>query len=512
MLEGKAALPHWQKIGIHHHHGINVPLFSLHSQLSSGIGEYLDLLPLIRTLPEMGFDTLQLLPLNDTGQLASPYSAISAQALNPLHISLHPFTDAKMPCHGRRVNYPAVRRFKLEALRTYFDREFQQISGSDAYQSFVNENTWLDTYAAFLALKQDNGWTKWQTWSHHPSLEEALRDHPDEVNFHKMVQYFAFTQMKQVKQVATECGVYIKGDLPILLRPNSADVYWNQEWFDLTESAGAPPDMYAPDGQDWGFPLYRWDVLEKAGFPFWRQRLKVASDLYHLYRVDHVVGLFRIWAAKAKVFRPKDDTKWIPQGRKLLTMMLEASPMLPIAEDLGVVPDTVRQELEDLGIPGTSVIRWERKWETDGSFIPHDAYRPLSLSCVSTHDSELLGEWWTTMKSERTAFCRFMHWKNSKILSLKKRIETLQACHQTASLFHVNLLGEYLAIRDNWCDPDPSRDRINVPGLVADTNWSVRIKPSVEEITSDPIFKESMRQFSTVSLQRQPSEATRPLP
>jgi len=193
--------------------------------------------------------------------------------------------------------------------------------------------------------------------------------------------------------------------------------------------------MYAADGQNWGCPVYNWEAMKENKYSWWRNRLLTMSQYYHIYRIDHVVGFFRIWAiqkygkAVDGAFDPPDTKLWIPQGEELMKMLLETSEMLPIGEDLGTVPTDVRICLQRLGICGTKVLRWERKWdEKDQPFIPINDFNADSMSTVSTHDSETLSQWWETQKSDFKMYCKHKGWKCEfgKPLTTDHRIEMLR--------------------------------------------------------------------------------------
>jgi len=296
--------------------------------------------------------------------------------------------------------------------------------------------------------------------------------------------------------------------------------------FDLSRCAGAPPDMYSSVGQDWGLPLYNWPEMKHEGFRWWKERLRVAEELYHLYRLDHVVGFYRIWAipkglpATQGAFEPADEKLWILQGEELLRMMLECCEMMPIAEDLGTVPDEVKLSLHKLGICGTKVLRWERFWsrKSDGMnscncfisdelilvgypFVPLEMYNVDSMSTVGTHDSELLKEWWTKKDNGDAVieYCKCKGWPVPVVgseLTVQQHLEILQNSHRTPSLFHINPIQEYFAAFDalrsqdsGLCNSsipklsqdDPRLERVNVPGTVSDFNWTYRFRLTLEE-------------------------------
>ncbi len=498
---------HWKPIGAEHHHGINLPLFSLRTKNSCGIGEYSDLIPLITWCSKLGLDVIQLLPLNDTGKDPSPYSAISAFALNPVHLGIEALPNISKHADlqkellvlkelnsAQRVDSQKVGDLKQGILRKYIQKEKGSLLQKKELFAFINSNPWLLGYALFRSIKEKNRWTNWETWPETlknisiPSYQALLSEFADENFVHMAVQYFCFKQMEEAKKHATSKGVMLKGDVPILIGRDSADVWVNRSLFRMEYSAGAPPDMYNQDGQSWGFPIYNWKDMEARQFQWWKERLQTTSHCYHLYRLDHIVGFFRIWAiplgktAKEGKFTPSDESIWIEHGRKILKMMLENCPLLPIGEDLGTVPPAVRVCLKELGICGTKVMRWERLWTGDRSFIKKENYPIESMTTLSTHDSETLQQWWHDYPEEATAFANFKKWSYTPKLSIAQRKEILTDSHHTGSLFHINLLQEYLALFPDMIWQKTDDERINIPGKVLKTNWTYRFKPSLEEM------------------------------
>lgn len=506
----------WEKIGPQHHHGINIPLFSLRSKQSCGIGEYPDLLLLLPWCRKIGCDTLQLLPLNDSGRDSSPYNALSGMALNPIHLGLaHLPLIEKMVSqeelqrlqqlsNTQRIDYHLVRKEKEDFFRKYHAKVFPLFKEDPDYLAFVHNNPWLIPYSLFKTLKILNQWTPWNTWP--PELKDPsptswshlLKEYDREIEFHSFIQYLCFQQLTHVKKEAEKLGLFIKGDIPILIDRESADVWRHKNLFLLDYSAGAPPDMYSDEGQYWGFPLYNWEEMEEENYRWWKERLAFASQLYHIYRIDHIVGFYRIWGipldkpAKEGKFIPEDRSQWIPHGEKLMQMMLENSPMLPIGEDLGTVPPEVRVSLAKLGICGTKVLRWERNWNGDKSFIPPQQFIPLSMTTVSTHDSDTLQLWWKNSPEDAKDFAHFKKWINHPELTPDQQKEILWDSHHSGSLFHINLLNEYLALVPGMTWPLLEDEKINFPGTFSDRNWSYRFKPYVEEIISNPSLEQAM--------------------
>ncbi len=499
----------WKKIGVHPHHGINFPLSAIHSSQSCGIGEFFDLIPIIDWCHRLKIDFIQLLPLNNSEADPSPYNAISSCALNLVYLSLHalPYLE-KLPDLKKklkdfdalnqlhRIAYTEVRTHKLGWLHAYFDKIGDKITKSKEFNHFCTENRWVEPYALFKALQDRLGGTSWTDWPQElrsPSakdLKMLIRRYWAEASFYMALQFLCFSQLKKVKEYANAKGVFLMGDFPFLVSRESVDVWQYPEFFNTELSGGAPPDYYNAEGQNWGSPIYNWDNLRKKHFAWWKRRLKCAENFFDLFRLDHVLGFFRIWGipqgklSKEGHFVPLDEKTWEMHGKELLTMVASSTRMLPIGEDLGTVPDIVRPCLKELGICATKVMRWERKWEEDKRFTPIQYYPPISITCISTHDSETLSLWWKNFSDEAKDYAAFKHWVYSPHLSDLQREEILWDSHHTTSLFHVNLLQEYLAFFPDLSWPNPEDERINIPGKVLVTNWTYRFKPSVEMITS----------------------------
>lgn len=504
---------HWKKIGFAPHHGICLSLSSLRTRKSCGIGEFLDLIPLIDWCKSIQFDCIQLLPLNDSGDDPSPYNALSSCALDPIYLSLtdlpeigslsqelesfHSLNDLQ------RVPKWQVKHQKMKWLYAYFQKTFSHLS--DSYQEFLAKNSWLKNYALFKALKDHYGGKRWQEWplefqSPQIQIDEALQN---SIHFHSFLQYHCFLQLEKVHTYATQREVLIKGDIPILLSPDSADVWENRSLFQLDLAAGAPPDYYNPLGQKWGFPLYDWDQMRRTHFEWWKRRLKIAENFFHIYRIDHVVGFFRIWAVPEGKkpaeghFVPSDPSLWPHQGREILEKLIDATSLLPVAEDLGTIPREVRPILKDLGICRTIILRWERRWDTDRSYVPYSEYEPLSLTTVSTPDTDILRSWWKNAPEESIPFSHFKNWAYQPDLTNEQLFDILYDVHHTPSCFHINLFQEYLSLFPHLVWPNPEDERINVPGTLLPTNWTYRFRPYLEDILRESELASTMRSIKS---------------
>ncbi|HET7839681.1 MAG TPA: 4-alpha-glucanotransferase, partial [Rectinemataceae bacterium] len=297
--------------------GLAVPLSSLRSASSPGCGEYPDLAAMGDLASSWGMGLVQLLPVNDTGSQTSPYSALSAFALHPLYIRITELPEIR-PAAAKSMRAEAlalVDRFrdaeavpheellvaKLELLWRVWEHG-GQASRADL-DRWIQANPWVRAYAAFVELKRRNGGKPWWEWPSlvepSPAELEALWSEPDLASalaFWAWLQMRAEGQFQAAASHLASLGVELMGDIPILMNRDSADVWSRRGVFDLDLVAGAPPDMYAELGQNWGFPIYDWKALEEEGYGFWVDRLREADKYYSCYRIDHVLGFFRIWS------------------------------------------------------------------------------------------------------------------------------------------------------------------------------------------------------------------------
>lgn len=498
----------WEKIGKIPHHGICVPLFSLRTKKSCGIGEFNDLLPLIDWCQSLKLDCIQLLPLDDSGQDASPYNPLSSCALDPIYLSLSDLPNLSADLllelqsfipltQTQRISRSEVKKKKLEWLKKYFESTSQDAG----FKLFNENNTWLDPYGLFLTLKEENGGKYWHDWPEEYATfkPEHLEKRRRSIDFHCFVQFLCHSQMKKVRDYASEKEIFLVGDLSFLISPDSVDVWAERSLFNLNYAAGAPPDAYNPKGQKWGFPLFNWEEMREKDFAWWKRRLHLTEQFFHLYRMDHVVGFFRIWGIPPEKepsegqYFPSDRALWAKQGTELLNRMIEYSSILPIAEDLGTIPEEVYPILKQLGLCGTKVIRWQRSKQ--GDYIPYSEYEPLSLTTLSTPDMDLIETWWQKYPAEAVPFAKFKNWPYHPLLTHQQRLALLYDAHHTPSYFHINLLQEYLALFPSLVWPNPDEERINVPGTIAPTNWTYRFRPFLEEIVEHKGLADAFKQI-----------------
>ncbi len=409
----------WKKVKIKRRSGVLAPLFSLYSKASTGIGEIPDLKLLIDWAEVTGNSIIQLLPMNEVGSAFCPYDSISSFALEPMYMGLEHFCGPgaaakeisslrdRYPCSQKHVDYK-IKEEKLKFLGAVYEGVAKE---SSAFEKFKGENSyWLEDLALFKVLKERHQMKPWYEWPpayrdrHQKELEDFRSGYRQQIEFQMWLQWQLFRQFRQVKEYAKEKNVLIKGDLPILVSRDSADVWAHREFFKLDFAAGAPPDMYCAKGQRWGMPLYNWEKIISDSWRYLKEKLKFAQNFYDILRIDHVVGLFRIWGIPYAdplenqglngFFDPRDEKLWGEHGRNILTFIINNTSMLLCAEDLGVVPKTCTEALEEFGIPGNDVQRWVKDWVSKHDFLPPQEYRTISVTMLSTHDTTNFCGWW----------------------------------------------------------------------------------------------------------------------
>jgi 4-alpha-glucanotransferase len=491
--------------------GVLIPLFSCPSAASWGIGDIGDIAPLASWLNGAGVSVLQLLPINEMapGQ-QSPYSAISAMAIDPIYIpvaavpefeaiggeaSLAPSDRACLERVRRssRIEYHDVRHLKYTAFRAAFDRfhEAEWTRDTDrahALRAFVADQAWwVDDYSLFRAIharESERAWTEWPDDVKHrdsAAIERVRHDLARDILFYQYLQWIAAAAWRAARAAAGHVQLF--GDLPFMVDGDSADVWARQPQFSLDVTIGAPPDAFSSTGQDWGMPLYRWDAIAGDDFRWLRDRARRSADLYAGYRVDHLVGFYRTYGnpkdGRAPFFTPPDEPSQLALGERLMQIFREPGAEI-IAEDLGTVPDFVRASLARLAVPGFRVLRWERYWHDAGQpFREPTDYPPVSVATSGTHDTEPLATWWDEASADERAnvsrLATIQRIANGDVTQLPggaARDVLLEALFASAS----DLLLLPLPDVFGW------RDRINIPGTVSGDNWTYRLPWPVDRV------------------------------
>lgn len=528
--------------------GVLVPIFALRGKEDPGIGDLAALREVVDWAADSGIRAIQVLPVNEPGSDHSPYNLLSSMALDPVLLDVSPgalpgLSDEDREEIGRRhavdpaaphVDYVAVSKLKRELL----ERACSKFRRTAAFTQFEEQNAgWLDSYSLFRAVMEFNGGSEVSDeWPKpHRKLASARKwvallpgkkrkAFEKRIRFFRFIQWVAFRQWMELRAHADRRGVFLIGDVPVGVSIYSADVWSAPRLFDLQRSSGAPPEkVFRTDaftakwGQNWGFPLYNWDVMESENYTWWRQRLRWLLSIFHYLRVDHALGFFRIYSFP---WRPADNGKFtdldpgqaaeitggpLPEfvphdddseenraanqrhGEKILRLFLEESgPGRILAEDLGEVAPYVRPTLAQLHIPGFKIPQWER---TGDRLTPGVSYPRESLTTFATHDHPPLKSAWLELvrdvedaDPEKRDQAIHSLWE---LMDFCARPDMKLPQDYTPEIHHTLLRG--LLLSNSWLavhmitDVFGSDLRFNVPGSESGLNWSARIPEPVSE-------------------------------
>ncbi len=366
----------------------------------------------------------QILPLGHTSYGNSPYQTFSTIAGNPYFVSLDELIEegilTREECDGTEfgtdpthIDYGLQYQNRIPLLRKAWERD----AGKDqsGFLKFREEEAdWLADYALFMALKDLHEMKPWYEWEQPykmrdpETIEQAKRDLKDDISFYEHVQYWFYTQWNRLKNYADEQGVRIVGDLPIYVALDSVDVWANPRLFQLDEDltptavAGVPPDYFSETGQLWGNPLYDWDYHRETGFIWWTERVRHAAKLYDVMRFDHFRGLDAYCSIPYGDETAKNG-KWVPgPGIALIRAIQEKVPELEIiAEDLGVVTESVKELLAQSGFPGMKVLQFAFDSDSGNDFLPHNYTTTNCVAYTGTHDNATLFQFLCEIDGER---------------------------------------------------------------------------------------------------------------
>jgi glycogen operon protein len=510
--------------------GVLVPLFSIRTSAGWGLGEVPDLGRFAAWAGKAGFSVLQILPVNDTSGAAdaSPYAAASAFAIDPVYLSLdecEDFTaaggrDALAPelkdllTNARAaplVDWKAARWLKRAGIALAFDRFLRDEWRQDTPRAhelaqFVKlHRGWLDDYALYRVWhdKYGCGWFDWPSGARdrNPSALARLREeHGDDHLRVLWTQWQLDRQWRAARRAASAAGVELMGDLPFVVGLDSADVWAHRELFRTDRHVGTPPEN-GDGGQDWGLPVYDWDVLEREGFSWIRERATRAGALYSLYRIDHVTGYYRTYFRSVdgleKGFTPPDEHEQVELGETLVRLFGQWAEV--VAEDLGSVPSFLRPSLEKLRVPGYRVLRWEK----DGDAFRDPASWPeSSVATCASHDTEMTAEWYEGLTADERERLRAVPGLAELGAGTKfdERVRDLflRVVYSAPSTLALVTLQDALG----------TRERINVPGKADAANWRYRSARSVEELLADAETTERLARLAAETSRKAAPRAT----
>ena len=421
--------------------GILMPVSSLPGPY--GIGCFgAEALKFVDFLAAAGQHIWQLLPLSPTGYGDSPYQSCSAFAGNPYFIDLDALkadgllTAAQLKAEPwgtdpLSVDYGTLYTSRYKVLRAAYAAWREKYAGRfgcahyypDDYYAFTLTNeSWLNDYALYMALKTANGMKSWAEWPREYRLRDAgalaefAAGQEEEIGFWKFLQYEFAVQWKKVKDYANEKGIKILGDIPIYVSADSVDAWVGGELFELDAQggfarvAGCPPDYFSADGQLWGNPLYNWPYHKQTGYAWWVRRVRHALGIYDLLRIDHFRGFDTYWAIPAGSSTARTGKWENGPGMDLFRALEAALGKLPIiAEDLGDLVPSVRKLLADSTFPGMKVLQFAFGGG-DNEYLPHNHVKN-SVVYPGTHDNTTLTDWWVNAATtkEKANAAAYLH-------------------------------------------------------------------------------------------------------
>lgn len=488
--------------------GILLPVSAMKTQTDWGVGDFGSLTEWVEFLAGLGIKFVQILPLQETAPgTHCPYSALTSFGVDPIYAQIDAIEDIQHSSRAqeyiasisadianwrttRPAPFAAVKDAKLKVLwqayQTFLIHEVAaRTARARAFEAYCSaQESWLRGYALFRALKDFFKWQSWKDWPtdlqniHSQAVAQFEVQYKEFVDFFKYVQWILDQQLRRVKVFAQEKGIYIFGDIPFATNLDSAEVWAEKENYRIGWEIGAPADQFSKDGQRWGLPAYNWPYLLEHNLDLWRRKIRRVTELYDIFRLDHLVGFFRTYVfaphEQQGAFDVEGEQNQIDRGYTFLSMVLEeAQGKLPVGEDLGVIPNYVRRMLVDLKIPGYKVLRWER--EDNGWYREPRNYPVVSLATTSTHDTETLRGWWETMDiNERRNI-----WE---MISAQKTDGNIPFNLDTQRLMLKRVLESASALTlFAWQDIIGTLDRVNTPGTVGENNWTYRSDVTPQE-------------------------------
>ena len=377
-------------------------------------------------LKKAGQSYWQILPLTPTGYGDSPYQSCSAFAGNHYLIDLEQLVEdgllqqeeidcVQWCCEESRVDFGRQYENRLKVLRLAYGR----FDEKEAFEAFCRENSsWLADFSLFMALKDREKGAPWYMWEEGlkfrraDAIWQARRQLQDEIRFYSFVQYIFYKQWNALKAYANDAGIRIIGDVPIYVPLDSVEVWSDPELFCLDASltpeavAGCPPDAFSEDGQLWGNPLYRWDVMAQRGYSWWLRRLGAAGELYDVVRLDHFRGFEAYWSVPYGDATARNGHWCKGPGMDFMNAIKKALPDLRlIAEDLGFLTQEVLDLRDASGYPGMKVLQFAFDSREPSDYLPH-SYTANSICYTGTHDNMTTRQWFDTAPEDAVAYAR----------------------------------------------------------------------------------------------------------
>lgn len=453
-----------------------------------GIGEIGDnAYRFIEFLDRAGQRLWQILPLSPTGYGDSPYSSFSAFAGNPLMISLDHLaregliSEEELAPPGfpeDSVDFGPVIEWKTKRLEHAFQtwREKNGPSTDEKFLKYVKENDfWLEGYVLFMAIKEDQEGRPWTEWPaelrdfRSKALSKEKKRLSERTQYYRFLQWTFSRQWFDLKNYANSKGIRILGDVPIFVAHDSADVWAAPELFYLDDNgnpfvvAGVPPDYFSETGQLWGNPLYRWDVMQKDGYAWWKSRFRAAGKFVDAVRLDHFRGFEAYWEIPGDA-ETAQSGKWVKgPGLDFFNEIKAAFPEMElIAEDLGLITLEVEQLREAAGLPGMKVMQFAFSDDATNPFLPHN-FEPNCVAYTGTHDNDTTEGWYATV--DETTRSNFWNYVGGPVRPVHR--ELIRQCYSSVAKYAVVPLQDVFGLG--------TEARMNFPGK-QEGNWSWRYR------------------------------------
>lgn len=478
--------------------GILLAISSLPSEY--GIGTFSkEAYQFVDFLKASGQSLWQILPLGPTGYGDSPYQSFSTFAGNPYYIDLEEFIEkgwlTKEECSNYNyglpefVEYDVIYTAKFALLRSAFEKS--DIENDEDFLKFRKENAWwLEDYALFMAVKYYHNGVAWTDWPldikmrEEHALERYREELANEILFYCFQQYYFFEQCIKLKQYANKNGIRIVGDIPIYVAMDSADAWANPKLFELDRDcnpinvAGCPPDAFSKRGQLWGNPLYRWSYHKSTGYDWWMKRMAQCYRFVDIVRIDHFRGFDEYYA----IPYGREDAvigTWLPgPGYDLFrTMRAKLGKKPVIAEDLGLLTNSVVKMVKKTGFPGMKVLQFAFDSSEESEYLPHN-YEKNCVVYTGTHDNDTTRHWYESMGRKDKSFARrYLHIKSPRE-AVDKMVEAAMGSVADTCIIPMQ---DFLKLG--------AEARINTPSTMG-MNWKWRMeKDAMSDVLSEEIYR-----------------------
>ena len=468
--------------------GILLPIFSLPSKY--GIGTFgKEAYKFIDFIHSAEQKYCQILPLGHTSYGDSPYSSFSVFAGNPYFIDLEILveegfikeSDMDNVDFGSNefIDYKKLFDSRYVVLRKAYENKGKL---QDLF-SFTNQYPWVENYALFMALKYKNNQLPWYKWDEKLIIRDksalliSNNELHDEINFWIFLQYLFFIQYFKLKDYANKSGISIIGDIPIYVAEDSVDVWAEKELFLMYKNnlpicvAGVPPDDFSDEGQLWGNPVYNWEYLKETDYEWWINRIDFSLKLYDVVRIDHFRGFDEFWSVPYGSENAING-KWLPAyGKELFQKSKEKLGNVNIiAEDLGIITDSVIKLKKDLGFPGMKVLQFAFDGNADNPYLPIN-YEKNCVAYTGTHDNDTLKGWYEKLNDKEKLYIL----KTLNINENNKNVddiiyELIKSIYNSKSNLCIVPLQDFLSLS--------SDARINTPSTLGN-NWNWRLKSNM---------------------------------